>query len=603
LRERIIFAVFAVIWATLLVRVFYFSVKSNEYYEELSSRNSMKTELIYPARGIIFDRNKNPLAINKLGFAISITPHLSKKKNIEILNQKFKMLGQFFPNINIEKVKALYIREDSAYNHDNIRVIDFMPYEQILPFFTVLSLDEYLQIESTTMREYPQGNTAGHIIGYVARISKDDAVKQNIVSPNGFIGKDGLEKFYNSILQGEPGSKTLKVNAFNEVVEQVESKEPSTHHDLVSTVDIRIQKLVSELYEGRSGAMVVMDVTDGSILAAGSFPEYDINAFVRGLGNEEWAAMVADLNHPLTNRLTKGLYPPGSIVKPGVALSLLRAGIDEHDSIHDEGFIEFGGRRFRDWKKEGHGMVDMRKAIKESCDTYFYKMSLRAGINILSSTLYELGLGQKTGVDLPGEFAGIMPSPDWKKKRYKKPWFAGETLNTAIGQGSTLVTPLQVAKFTAALATGKDITPKFALSVGGKQIAPIIKNIIKPEEQGRLLPVREGMLQVCNSPGGTAYGSLGNLPIKVAGKTGTAQVSSIAQSEVTRMKEEQLDYYKRSHAWLTTYAPYENPKFVITALIEHGGHGGSEGGPLIAAVYRKLIELGYIKIEKQSPAQ
>jgi penicillin-binding protein 2 len=165
------------------------------------------------------------------------------------------------------------------------------------------------------------------------------------------------------------------------------------------------------------------------------------------------------------------------------------------------------------------------------------------------------------------------------------------------------VTPLQVAKFTAALATGKDITPKFALSVGGKQIAPIIKNIIKPEEQGRLLPIREGMLQVCNSPGGTAYGSLGNLPIKVAGKTGTAQVSSIAQSEVTRMKEEQLDYYKRSHAWLTTYAPYENPKFVITALIEHGGHGGSEGGPLIAAVYRKLIELGYIKIEKQSPAQ
>ncbi len=603
MRDRIVIAIFAVIWATLLVRVFYFSVKSNAYYEELSTRNSMKTELVYPARGIIFDRNKQPLAINKLGFAISITPHLSKKKNIALLDQKIAVLCQFFPTLNFEKVKALYIREDSAYNHENIRVVDFMPYEQILPFFTVLSLDEHITIESTTMREYPEKDIAGHVIGYVARISKDDAVKQNIVSPNGYIGKDGLEKFYNSVLQGEPGSKTYKVNAVNEVVEQIESKEPSSHHDLVSSIDIKIQRLISELYMGKSGAMVVMDLTDGSILAAGSFPEYDINSFVRGLGVEEWNAMVADLNHPLSNRLTKGLYPPGSVVKPGVALALQRAGVDPSDTVNDEGFIEFGGRKFRDWKKEGHGTVDMRKSIKESCDTYYYKMSLRVGISIISKALYELGLGRKTGVDLPGEFAGIMPSPDWKKKRYSKPWFAGETLNTVIGQGSTLVTPLQVAKFTASLATGKEITPKFALSIGGKPSPTNITELIKPSEMKRLLPIQEGMYQVCSTQGGTAFGSLGYLPIKVAGKTGTAQVSSIAQSEVNRMKEEQLDYYKRSHAWLSTYAPYENPKYVITALVEHGGHGGSEAGPMVAEVYRKLIELGYIKPGGELPAQ
>ncbi len=600
MRDRIVVAIFVVVWMTLLVRVFYFSVKSNAYYEELSSRNSMKTELVYPARGIIFDRNKSPLAINKLGFAISIAPHLSKKKNIAILDQKIAILCQFFPSLNFEKIKAIYLREDSPYNHENIRVVDFMPYEQILPFFTVLSLDDNIEIEPTTMREYPEKDIAGHVIGYVARISKEDAVKQNIISPNGFIGKDGLEKFYNDILQGEPGERTYKVNAYNEIVEEVESKEPSKYHDLVSSIDIRLQRLISELYAGKSGAMVVMDLADGSILAAGSFPEYDINTFVRGLSSEEWNAMLNDLNHPLTNRLTKGLYPPGSVVKPGVALALQRAGVDPSETISDAGFIEFGGRKFRDWKKEGHGTVDMRKAIRESCDTYYYKMSLRVGINIISKTLSELGLGQKTGVDLPGESSGIMPSPEWKKQRYKKPWFAGETLNTVIGQGSTLVTPLQVAKFTASLATGKDITPKFALMVGGKPTTSSVKELIKKEEMSRLLPIQEGMYQVCNTPGGTAFGSLGYLPIKVAGKTGTAQVSSIAQSEVNRMKEEQLDYYKRSHAWLTTYAPYENPKYVVTAMVEHGGHGGSEAGPIVAEVYRKLIELGYIKLENSS---
>lgn len=603
MKERIVLAIFAVIWSVLLIRVYYFSVKSNAYYAELSARNSIKTELIYPARGVIFDRNKEPLAINKLGFAISIAPHLSNKKNVALLEQKFAMLSKFFPNLDIPKIKAVYVRDDSPYNHEYIRVIDFMPYEQILPFFTVLSLDENIKIESTTMREYPEKDIAGHIIGYVARISKEDAEKQNIISPNGYIGKDGLEKSYNEELQGSLGMKLLKVNAYNEVVDEIESKEASKHHDLVTTIDIRLQKIVHDYFLDKAGAIVVMDITDGSVLAAGSFPEYDVNTFVRGLGKEEWTNMVNDLNHPLTNRLTKGLYPPGSVVKPGIAAALLRSGVEPSETISDPGFIEFGGRKFRDWKKEGHGSVDMRKAVKESCDTYFYKMSLRVGINIISKTLSDLGLGQKTNIDLPGEFIGVVPSPEWKKKRYKKPWFAGETLNTAIGQGDTLVTPLQVAKFTATLATGNEVTPKFALLVGGKEVPSKIKPTLSPEEFKKLLPIREGMYQVCSTSGGTAFGSLGDLPIKVAGKTGTAQVSTIAQSEVNRMKEDQLEYYKRSHAWLTTYAPYENPKYVVTALIEHGGHGGSEGGPIVAAIYRKLIELGYIKIEKPNASQ
>jgi penicillin-binding protein 2 len=241
----------------------------------------------------------------------------------------------------------------------------------------------------------------------------------------------------------------------------------------------------------------------------------------------------------------------------------------------------------------------MRKAIKESCDTYFYKLSLKVGINVIAQTLQALGLGTKTNTDLPGEFTGIVPSPEWKKKKYKKPWYAGETLNATIGQGDTLVTPLQVAKFTAAMATGKNIAPKFAMSIGGKAVEPKITPLPIAFDQKMLNVIREGMYQVCSTQGGTAYSSLGYLPIKVAGKTGTAQVSTIAQSEINRMKEEQLEYYKRSHAWLTTYAPYESPKYVVTALVEHGGHGGSEAGPYVEQIYRKLIELGYIKVQKQ----
>lgn len=598
MREKIVIAIFLIVWSTLLVRVFYFSVKSNTYYEELSARNSLKQELIYPPRGVIFDRNRNPLAVNKLGFSISMAPHLSKKKSIEILDAKLAMLKKYFDFLDIQKIKTAYIKEDSPYNHDNIRVVDFIPYEAMLPYFTTLNLDDFITVEPTTIREYPLGSVAGHVIGYVSRISKEDAERLNIVSPNGYTGKDGLEKYYNSVLQGEPGEKVYKVNALNEIVEEVSSRAPSEHHDLVSTIDLRLQNYISSLYEGKSGSTIVMDVRDGSILAAGSFPEYDVGKFVKGLGEEEWKAMLEDLDHPLTNRLTKGLYPPGSVVKPGVALALQRAGINPSDSIHDEGFVELGGRKFRDWNKEGHGIVDMRKSIKESCDVYYYKTSLRVGITVIANTLTELGLGKKTGVDLPGEATGIMPSPEWKKKRYKKPWYTGETLNTTIGQGSTAVTPIQIAKFTASLATGNDVTPKFALFIGGEPTKPNVKPLITQAEAHRLIPIREGMYQVCNAQGGTAFGALGSLPIKVAGKTGTAQVSSIAQAEVNRMKEEQLDYYKRSHAWLATYAPYENPQFVVVSLVEHGGHGGSAAGPIVAGIYRKLIEFGYIKVVK-----
>jgi len=597
LRDKIVIAVFSFVWVALLVKIYYFSIRSNSYYDELSNRNSMKTEIIFPSRGVIYDRNHKPLAINKLGFTIKLPAHLSSKKREAELNEKLKILVTYFPNQIFEKLKQNYLKIDSPYNHEPIKVIDFLPYDAILPYYSALNIDEDISIEPTDLREYPEKSIAAQIIGYVAKISQDDMTNKELTQwTNGYTGKDGLEKQYNSELQGEPGYKTYKVDAFNRIVQEVASKQPSKLNFLVTSIDVELQRLISQLFTDKSGAIIVMDLTDGSILAAGSYPEYDINAFARGLEQSEWDALINDVNHPLSNRLVKGLYPPGSTIKPGVACAFLASGlVSEHDSISDAGYVEFGGRKFRDWKKEGHGVVDMPKAIKESCDVYFYTLSPKVGIDIISSTLSKFGIGKKTGVDLPGEFSGINPSKEWKKKRYGKGWYAGDTLITAIGQGSMLATPIQIAKYTAVLATGKDITPRFALKVGNSQIGSKIKDVLTPDEMRQFAPVREGMYKVCNEQGGTGFSSLGGLKVKVAGKTGTAQVSAIAQSEVNRLKETQLEYLQRSHAWLTTYAPYDDPKYVITAILEHGGHGGSEAGPIVAEVYKKMIELGYLK--------
>ena len=597
LRDRIVVAVFALIWTVLLVKVYYFSIKSNSYYEDLASRNSLKTEVIFPSRGVIYDRNHKPLAINKLGFTVKLVAHMGSKKQESELDEKIRLLVDYFPTQSFDKLKQNYLKQDSPYNHEPIKVIDFLPYDVILPHYSALNVDDSIVVEPTDLREYPEKNVAAHIIGYVGKISQDDLTNKELLQwTNGYTGKEGLEKVYNSELQGEPGYRSYQVDAFNRVVKEIADKQPSKLNFLVTTIDVEIQKLVSDLFIDKSGAIVVMDLQDGSILAAGSYPEFDINSFARGLEQSEWDALLNDINHPLSNRLTKGIYPPGSTIKPGVAFAFLQSGlVNEHDSISDAGFVEFGGRKFRDWKKEGHGTVDMRKAIKESCDVYFYTLSPKVGIDIISDTLARFGIGKKTGIDLPGEFSGINPSKEWKRKRYGKGWYSGDTLITAIGQGSMLATPIQIAKYTAMLATGKDITPRLVSKVGNTELKPSVKDVLTPEEMQKMAIVKDGMYQVCNTPGGTGTGSLGDLKVKVAGKTGTAQVSTISQVEVNRLKESQLEYLQRSHAWLTTYAPYDNPRYVITAILEHGGHGGSEAGPIVAEVYRKMIQLGYLK--------
>ncbi|EOH2115695.1 penicillin-binding protein 2, partial [Campylobacter jejuni] len=570
-------------------------------YEELAKQNAIKTEFLAPVRGQITDRNGTLLAINDLGFSISIKPYLSiKKSNKGILDKELSELTNLFPDLNASKLAEIYKRNDSYYNQDFIKVVDFIPYDEIIPHYSELNLNKTIKIDPVVKRKYPFGKLASHIIGYVGKANLQDVQENEIAKLSNYTGKSGIERYYNDILQGEKGTRVYKVNALNQEVEQL-SYTPAKSNDIELTIDIELQSYLTSLFEGNAGAAIIMNVNDGSILAAGSFPEYDLNPFVTGISFKDWDELSNSLDHPFTNKLINGYYPPGSVVKMGVGLSFLNSkNISPSTQYVCNGSIELGGRFFRCWNRSGHGPVDLKHAIKYSCDVYFYNGSLQVGIDQISETLSRIGFGAKTGVDLPSEFVGTLPSKEWKMQRYRQSWFQGDTLNTAIGQGNFLATPMQIARYTAQIAKGGEVIPHFLKSIENNnttienQMDENKKEIFTLFEKSQLPYIRDAMYAVANEQGGTSYRYLHNLDVKVAAKTGTAQVVGFSQTDKNRVDEKQFEYYTRSHAWLTSYAPYSKPKYVVTVLLEHGGRNITSGAT-VAKIYQKMIELGYFK--------
>ncbi|EIK3789281.1 TPA: penicillin-binding protein 2, partial [Campylobacter jejuni] len=569
---------------------------------ELAKQNAIKTEFLPPVRGQITDRNGTLLAINDLGFSISIKPYLSiKKSNKGILDKELSELTNLFPDLNASKLAEIYKRNDSYYNQDFIKVVDFIPYDEIIPHYSELNLNKTIKIDPVVKRKYPFGKLASHIIGYVGKANLQDVQENEIAKLSNYTGKSGIERYYNDILQGEKGTRVYKVNALNQEVEQL-SYTPAMSNDIELTIDIELQSYLTSLFEGNAGAAIIMNVNDGSILAAGSFPEYDLNPFVTGISFKDWDELSNSLDHPFTNKLINGYYPPGSVVKMGVGLSFLNSkNISPSTQYVCNGSIELGGRFFRCWNRSGHGPVDLKHAIKYSCDVYFYNGSLQVGIDQISETLSRIGFGAKTGVDLPSEFVGTLPSKEWKMQRYRQSWFQGDTLNTAIGQGNFLATPMQIARYTAQIAKGGEVIPHFLKSIENNNNTTIEnqmdenkKEIFTLFEKSQLPYIRDAMYAVANEQGGTSYRYLHNLDVKVAAKTGTAQVVGFSQTDKNRVDEKQFEYYTRSHAWLTSYAPYSKPKYVVTVLLEHGGRNITSGAT-VAKIYQKMIELGYFK--------
>ncbi len=589
-RIKFILIILTAVWMILLSRLYYLSIKSNKYYQELADRNMINIEYLTPPRGEILDINGSVIAMSNLGFSISIDAHLKKDELLE----KLSFITEQFSELNETKLLKKYKKKDSSYNHKPIKIVNYVTYGDMIEKFAIFSMQKSIKIEPVSKRFYPYGEVASHVIGYVSKANQKEIDANLVAKILGVVGKLGIEKQYDIALGGDMGKREVKVNAQNRELEILSEKKPISQ-DIQLTIDMRVQKYISELFEDKTGALIVMDVRDGSILAAGSFPEYDINKFVQGISKREWELMITDLDHQFTNKFIAGLYPPGSATKIAVALSFLNSKLlNEKERFLCTGELRLGERKFRCWNSYGHGEVDLRRAISESCDDYFYKVGLRVGIDKLSTDLDRYGFGKKTDVDLPNEFIGTLPSRNWKLNKFTETWYKGDTLNTVIGQGNFLATPMQVALFTAMVSTGKKVTPHFVKKIGEKSIKYNSNTVFTPFELSKLKLIQEGMYDVCNAPKGTATKYNTSL-ITIAGKTGTSQVVGIPQEEKIRMSESDLEYYKRSHAWFTAYGPYKNPRYVVTALVEHGGYGGRSAGELVSEVFNKLVYLGYIE--------
>lgn len=591
MRYKLIIFVFILFWGVMIARLYHISIKSNFYYEGLSKDNIERKEYLKPIRGEISDVNGHLLAMNRIGFSLSIAPHLKVKG--KKLNTVIDALIHTFPDLNKTVMLKVYKKFNSPYNHNYIQVVDFIQYSSMMGAYPKLSLVENLKIDAETKRYYPYGKFSAHIVGYTGRSNRKENEKDPVVKEVGKIGKSGLERQYNETLQGELGYKISKVTATNKAIDTFEKVLPNDNKNLILNIDIELQQMIYERFGDQTGVAIVMR-TNGEVMAAVSYPSYDPNMFVGGISTKNWKALQEDLATPFTNKFIHGTYPPGSAIKMGMALAFSQVSPDILEKAeYCSGHITLGksSHKFRCWSRYGHGKVELRKAIRESCDVYFYNKSLKVGIDAMAKHLRSFGFGVKTGVDLPHEYAGVIPDKAWKRKRFNQPWYMGETVIAAIGQGYDLVTPLQVARYTGMLATSYLATPHIAKEVDGQKILPQMKYM--KFDQHNLDEIRKGMYDVCNTRKGTAYKALNKLPIKVSGKTGTSQVTSIPQSARVRLKESELAYYHRSHAWITTYAPSQDPQFIVTVLVEHGGHGGSTSGPIVADIYKWLYKKGY----------
>ena len=585
IRYKFIIGFIIVITFILLIRIFQIAVGHSEYYDRLAMQNIIKKDWVIPIRGEIVDRNGQPLAVNRIGFSLNLAPHLRAnvlKESAEFMAKKF--------DLDKENIKRRYRQQNSFYNHDLIEVAPFIEYDLMMPYISMLEREPFITVQPATLREYPLADAAAHVLGYVGRYAGEgDDTARRI----GVIGKTGLEKSYNEHLQGELGYERVKVNASNERVELLEYVAPKENKRLELTIDAKLQKYLKELYEDKSGAAIVMD-TDGKILGALSYPAYDPNLFVTGISQSDWDAIRFDFDNPFTNKFSNGLYPPGSVIKMQVGLSFFDAGdVTENSSVVCESNFELGGHVFRCWDRDGHGRVDFLRAIRESCDDYFYKNSLNTGINKIAEVLREVGLGERTGVDLDNEAYGTVPDIPWKHRRHNQRWYQGETIISSIGQGYMLTTPLQIARTTAAMATNKLPTPHF-VATKQMQKSAYEPEVIQANPQTMDL-IRESMREVVTHPKGTARWNTRQARVDMAAKTGTAQVVSIPQDQKERMDPEEVEFYDRSHAWFTAYAPYDDPKYVVTILVEHGASGSAVGGPMSAKIFNWLADNGYIK--------
>jgi penicillin-binding protein 2 len=584
----------------LATRLVYLQVFRHDYFSDLSQGNRIRIDPIPPPRGLILDRNGVPLALNRPAFQLELTRE--QTPDVDAALAKLVRVGLLAAE-DVERTRHMIMARRSF----DAVPIKLQLSEEELARFAVNRPDlQGIEVRPRLTRYYPNVGTAVHALGYVAAISEQDMDRIDVANYSGttLIGKNGVERSYEDRLHGQTGYQQLLVNAQGRRVERVgvkqqelERKEPIAGGDLYLSIDLSVQKAAEDALVGKRGAVVAIDPSNGDLIAFASTPTFDPNGFVRGLTVPEYRALTDNIDIPLYDRALRGVYPPGSTIKPFVALAALQYGVMAPETTHYcRGYWQFPGssHRYRDWKKGGHGTVNMHTAIVQSCDTYFYGVANLLGIDRLHDFLTDLGFGEKTGIDILGERTGLVPSTAWKKNTFKQKslqvWFPGETVIAGIGQGYMLFTPLQLASAAATVATrGQRFAPRLVRSVRdsvtGKvtDLAPQPLPPVKLNEPKNWDVIVAGMIGVTNEGGGTAHAAQAGAPYKIAGKTGTAQVFSIGQNE--KYKESEVEERLRDHGLFIAFAPAEAPKLAVAVVVENGRHGS-----VAALVARKVLD-------------
>ncbi|WP_100753717.1 penicillin-binding protein 2 [Vibrio salilacus] len=601
-KNRAVFAFIGIIAMIGVLITNLYNIQINQYqdYKTRSNDNRIKVVPIAPNRGLIYDRNGKLLAENRPVFSLDIIPEKVKDMDDTILR-----LQQFL-TITPEQIERFNKERHQARHFKSVPILTQLTQEQVAKFSVQQHNFPGVSINAALKRHYPYGEVLTHVIGYVSRINDRDMerLKRQERAANyqatRDIGKLGIERFYEDVLHGTAGYQEVEVNSRGRIIRTLKYVPPVAGKDIVLSLDIELQLYAHKLLNDRRGSIVVLDPQDNGVLTMASSPSYDPNPFVHGISNTEYNALLNDPDRPLVNRATLGIYPPGSTIKPFIAVAALQEGvITPSTTRNDPGYWVIPNsktRPFRDWLRWGHGRVDITQAIEESVDTFFYQIAYDLGIDRLSHWMTRFGFGDYTGLDIYEEGKANMPTREWKMARHRTPWYQGDTIPVGIGQGYWTSTPMQIAKATSVLVNhGKVIAPHLLRSTlnNGEALNKQQLSALETAPPIDEVPQRywdiaiNGMRLVNHGKKGTARRSFTHLKYVSAGKSGTAQVFGLAENQVYNADE--LAEHLHDHALFTGFAPVDDPKLVVTLVLENAGGGSSNGAPVVRKIFDRAI--------------
>jgi penicillin-binding protein 2 len=590
-RVIIAFAFTVLLILTVLVRLLYLQVYAYEHFIMLSNDNRMDMRPLPPRRGLIYDRNGILLAENIPSFSLEVV-----LERVPDLDSTLAGLREVIP-LRDEEIADFRQRMQRKGVFQEVPLRFHLSEKEVARFAVNRYRFPGVSVEARLIRHYPQGELFAHVVGYVGRINETELQQLDPVNYRGsrYLGKTGVEESYEAILHGSAGFEQVEINAQGRIIRVIKRVPPVPGHDLYLSLDSRLQAAAIEAFGEYKGAVVALDPKTGDILSMVSRPGFDPNVFVAGLSSQSFAVLKDSPDYPLYNRILRGLYPPGSTLKPFIALAGLEFNLTSAGKrTYCPGWYKLPrhSRRYRCWRHSGHGSVTLARAIAESCDVYFYDLALNLGIDRIYEYLSHFGFGRKTQIDIPGEVAGLLPSRDWKQQVYHLPWFPGETVITGIGQGFTQVTPLQLVSAVATLAErGLKRSPRVVYATHVPGATEIVLRPTRPAEAvgvskaSHWEQVEAAMVEAVHSERGTAHQINKGLPFQVAGKTGTAQLFSVKKNG--RYAEAEIPMELRDHALFIAYAPVKDPAIAIAVVVENGGHGGSVAAP----IGRRLIDV------------